>query len=318
MPEEPTTTVEDSEEDLDRLYNEILGIEGDDPPEAGASTETEEDVAREQTVAADEGESPEQPAPDEAAPDEDEPDIFAGLTEEQQAYLEQREHELQQVRHAAQSDSGRISAYQRQIREMERRVQEAEARQSAPPPQVPETVQAFQQEFPETATAVSDLLNTRLQQIAEQQTAQQQRLQSRLDAIEEHERQVERQEQIQLLSDAHTDWADINQMDEYSAWLNTQSQGVQALAGSAQAADVVVALDLFKEHMGVFDAQPEEETEAPPPAVTSKRKLQERGVQQTARSGSSVSPEGPSGDDMDRLFDYYATKKDKALMSQRR
>lgn len=93
------------------------------------------------------------------------------------------------------------------------------------------------------------------------------------------ERAQERQEadvkrELGTLSEAHPDWKEVNDSQEFGEWFIRQSPGIQALHGSMSADDNIALLDYFK--------QSTHRAPAPDPNVSRTAARRERALQTTA------------------------------------
>lgn len=305
--EEAAALVDAEDEDattFDQSSDEVE--EQADPEKEAVAEDREEETSREAQST-------------EAAP----PDPFADATPEQRQAWQQLVQERARLEHEAVSNRNRVSGLQRKINELE-------AQQKAKPkPAEPEAKPAekadladdddgddlkeFQEDFPEIYKAVNRIYQQQLGRMEQGFEAKLNQINEKLQTVAqpvEQMRQSEeeryRRNQLDALQTAHPDWRQIQDSNKFWNWVETQTDGVKALAGSAAANDNIVLLNLYKSAAGI-QQQP-----APTPreqAHPARPRRQPDVALPRVNSGGRPAPGGPPKDG-DKALDYWLDRWD--------
>lgn len=212
---------------------------------------------------------------------------------------EQKANELE---HRYKSDIGRQNALQRKIAEQNEEILRLQT--AAPSTNNPESSgmsdsewDALKEDFPEVAAGIE----ARLQSVSGKYEQEISQLRSQMQPIQQNAEKQYRDSQVQLLEQAHPDWADIRQSSDFSAWLNQQPAIVQDLKKSQSADDARWMLDQFKLAQGFNTKQQQQDD------LNAKRQRQLRSAQTVSRRGVI----NQDLDSDDSLFDHFAAKADK-------
>lgn len=286
--------------DPDQLEAEadaLLGIEPqvpaplDTPP---ANPEGEPDEENEPTGTEPEpdespAEEPEAPEPEVPAAEEDD---LKGLTlknaEERIRNAQKRMHtatqEAADLRKKQDGHAQELADKDVEIRRLQTELQQAKAAaQATPAPAAPvvtdASLQRLQEEYPDLAPVLTELTASRA--LNQQLAGKVDELKTRLDATDQ---KVDTRSERELISDhlttirkAHPDMDKIRDSDDFKGWKERQPPVVQDAISKGTALDVIWALDLYKEQVGlkkrkgklgaaVTAAEPDVRTQRQPPA----------------------------------------------------
>jgi hypothetical protein len=312
QPEVPMTP----EQVEDILFKEAAALveaeENGDPPRK-AEEETQADPAV-GAVAEDPGEkTPSEAQQPEAAP----PDPFAEATPEQHQAWRNLVAEKARYEHDSMSNRNRVSALQKKINELEAKL-EAEPAAEAKPDKadasaelVEESDQTnlaeFKEDFPEIYKAVNALYQQQVGHMQQQFDSKLTKLNQQLETVaqpveqmRETELSLYRQHQMDALQAVHPDWQQIQDSQEFWGWVETQTDGVKALAGSAVANDNIALLNLYKSQAGIQPSAPT----SPQAAVPAKPVRQPDVAIPRVNSGGRPTP-GIGPQDGEKALDYW-------------
>lgn len=255
-------SLEENTTEFDEAFAEFSGENATDAPEEqGAAPEAAES---EQEITA-QGEEPEQ--------QETEIDYKA---------------ELEKMTHRFNSVNGRVSAYQRQISELQS--QKAQ-------PQKPESIDdsqwhSLKEDYPDIAEA----LDSKFNQMSEQYEQRNKYLEDQLDFMRQKSEEDFVDSQRQLMEKRHPDCYQVAQSQQFNQWLDAQPQPVKELRGSQIAADNIWLLDNFKRDFQISQTADD--------GIQRKRDAQLRSAQ-TMPSRSRNSKPDMGKDDFDSAWDYF-------------
>ena len=223
-----------------------------------SSGEEAQDEPEEADEPEEQGEAADEPGQDTEQTDEEQPEELTleqrlkKVEEERDRYLQERD----QYRHQFMSNSGRITAYQRQIQNMEAQIegktrQKGESQEDAQERIAKEmndsSWEELEQDFPEVAKALEKRLDARVSQAVEERLGDfNQKLQPIQDRIHQQDLQAERS----ALEAEHPDWLEIVNSDEYREWIADKPEPVRQLENSPSAADAAYILSSFKRDTG--------------------------------------------------------------------
>ena len=299
-----------SEEELDRLYAELeeADTDTDDAPvqEELNLEESEPEQAAQDTVA-EEAEA-EQPA-------EEPVEAVAQETNWESQYRDAQQH-IAQLQQNVRSNSGRVSAYQQKINQLEAQLKSAQATPHAESKGVPQQdAQKIARQVVDTlmsgdeekaAAALADALTRGA--VGTPQSVNDDYVKNIVNEavrpFQEAEKSRYKQTQEQALESIHPGWRDTARSSEFKAWVSAQPDSVQKLVQSDDAADAATLLTYFKQSR----PQPVVTQEAPVSnervsQIQAKRERQlSQGQIPETRGGRAVGSSAP--DDPEALFEY--------------
>lgn len=260
-----------------------------------------------------------------------EDDLWSGLTEQQREALAALQRERARAEHAFHSNRHRLSAYHRKLNATEAELEEARRQLERIPQQAPNTttptqsapstaptntdgspvdLKQFQEDFPEVFAAMRALQQQELEQIRtgfkqelEQIKSQFGEVSQPIQQMAEEREEVFRQSQLAALSSAHPDWQDLEKSQEFWGWLNNQTPGVRALAGSTAAEDNIMLLNYYKQQRVASNPRP-----ATPQAP--RRPRQATAAETLPRAGTSRPSAMPDSANEDAMWAYWAKQAD--------
>ena len=149
--------------------------------------------------------------------------------------------EIERLRHQLTSETGRTSALQKKINELE---QMREQRND--PDNIEfdeEAIKLLKEDYPEVATAIDAVVN---QKVAEINKAVNARIHEALQPLQQQ--QFEQIERIQreALQKSHPDFEQLSQSEEYWNWVDSQPDAIRQMAESEFANDVSYVLNIYK------------------------------------------------------------------------
>ncbi|WP_022727229.1 hypothetical protein [Fodinicurvata sediminis] len=273
-------SLEDAGKDEDALWSEFDEAEqsaasddageGSPPPDEGraedagdewSAADAESAQDRDNDSASDNGQAPDGNASGEAETgdtQQNDTELWANATPEQRAAFEAAQQEKERLQHQLRSNSGRISALQRQLNEIQ--AAQANPQQQAASSEAAgqqgqgegqegegqedgflasEDWQSFREEYPEVAAPLEKVVGNLQAEITRQN--------KELSAIGQERRQSALEEQADLLSEAHPDWQEVTSNQAFVDWLNDQPRHIreaayrngQDIVDAEEAADVV-------------------------------------------------------------------------------
>jgi hypothetical protein len=299
-----------SEEELDRLYAEL---------EANDGVVTEEQPETEVTT--EEGEQQELPLEDTGSDeqlqhDQEEAEASSQTSQENwESQYRNAQSTIAQLQQNVRSNSGRVSAYQQKINQLEAQLKQVQATPHAESDGIPQQdAQAIARQVVDdlmsgdeekAAAALAEALTRGA--VGTQQTVDDNYVRNIVNEavrpFQEAEKSRFRQTQEQTLETIHPDWRDTARSDEFRQWVVNQPESVQTLMQSDSASDAATLLNYFKQSRPAPQMQ-----EAPVPnervaQIQAKRERQlSQGQTPSTRGGRAVG--GAAPDDPDALFEY--------------
>lgn len=223
-------SLEDSVKDSDELWDEFDAEErGDTEAKADDEDLGGGDADDSDTDAVDDDEnSP--PADNAGGKSDQSADVWADAKPEQKAAYEAAVQDLERLKHADQSNRGRISAMQRQINNLQKGTAQAATSVAANERQQQrvdgfldsEDWKAFAAEYPEVAKPMGSMIGS--------MQAQMVRMRAELDSVGQERRVNAIVRQEEMLDEKHSDWREVTATNEFGDWLKSQPLYVQEAA----------------------------------------------------------------------------------------
>jgi BMFP domain-containing protein YqiC len=310
QPEVPMTP----EQVEDALYAEAAALleaeeKGEAPPQAEEETQADPAVG---AVAED---PPETTGGEAQQPETAPPDPFADATPEQNQAWQNLVAEKARYEHDSLSNRNRVSALQKKINELEAKLEEkppAEPDKAEKPAELPETetgvdLSEFKEDFPEIYKAVGAMYQNQVGKMQAQfdeklgqLTQQVESVAQPVEQMRETEESRYRQHQLQALDAVHPDWKQIQETQEFWGWVEAQTDGIKALAGSVVADDNIALLNLYKSQSGIQPSAP-----TPPQAAAPAKPVRQPDVAiPRVNSGGRPTP-GIAPQDGEKALDYW-------------
>jgi hypothetical protein len=297
MSEAAVAEKELSEDDLNELFDQ--GEEG----LSEAAEETLEDVAEDEAPA-------EEPAED-AAPTQAQQDWEKEYRTAQQT--------IAQLQQNVRSNSGRVSAYQQKINQLE--LQLKQSRTGAANSTTAESNAIPQQDAQKVARQVVDLLMSGDEEKAAtalatalsrgavngsgvDDTKVRNIVNEAIRPFQAAEQTRYKQSQEQALESIHPNWRETARSSEFRHWVEQQPASVQMLVKSDDAADAATLLTYYKQARGLAQAQPAPAPNERVAQIQAKRERQLSQGQSPSTRGGGRGIGGSSPDDPDALFEY--------------
>lgn len=269
---------------------------------------------------------------DQGTDDGGKPDIWANADPALKAAFEAERAAREKAEQSARSNAGRITAYQRQISELQNSGQQAAARSKQQQGEAATDQKAaaqdaaavkelkqddqwrqFKEDYPDVAGPVESIISQMGQQVATQE--------AELAALNQERRNRHYDEQQSALTETHPDWQQVITSHEFIDWFNAAPPSIREMVernanNIADAQTAGAALTLFKAQTGAFAAaDPEPEQPAPNTGsqkqISGRRKRQlEAGTTGSARRSGGTNAGGPP-DDFEAAFAYHARQAEK-------
>jgi len=286
-----------AEETLDDFEAEFAAMTSEAPedePQPEPQPEPEDAPMDSEELPADDGEDD-----DAQGDDPDEPDAEEDSPEDPVAALEAAKAEIQELQHRANSNAGRIAAYQRQIATLSAPKPE-KAEEEEKGPEDPDLV-AFREEYPEVAGPMDKLRQRDAEKIAS--------LERQISALTEDQAARAVASQEDFLTRQHGDWLDVVGSEDFMEWVSKQPKFIHdaALRNGERIVDgeeAATVVSLYK----AFNRQNEPE---PQPSAASQKTADKRKRQ--LKSAATV-PQGDAGsttgvpEDFEAAFNFYASE----------
>ncbi len=295
----------------------------------GEGTAPDTPAAQDQTEQTDEG-SVADPAPAEqaavdvpadgsASPANETPidDIWSNAPPElKDAYEKaQRDAELR-----VRSANGRVLSMQRQIEALSRQQQggdqqgqQPEQSEKSDPSALDAALQKLQEDYPELAAPLSQIINGQKAEIA-RQNEMLARLSQGVQTFEQSQAAQAVAAQEHFLTQQHPDWQQVAADERFAGWLQDQPLAIQQAMhrnfnNIVDGRDAALVIGSFKRDMGIGAASPaaaSTPTPTPTPAqMSDKRQRQLDAGRDAGRSGAPIRTGPPPKDDHDASFEYF-------------
>lgn len=302
------------EELFEQAYNEKFGIKADaeEGDEAPAPEAPEGEEAPEPELA--EGESAErEPEENEAAADKSEakqeeddlPEFLKDASDEAIAAYRAQQKELAALRNQYNAVHNRLAPVQQENARLRQRLSATPSPAQTPDSGTPvgqsqpgagfslddvEEFKEFRESFPDEAKAMEAAFARQGQYVGNLET-QLQAIQQGMQEMRQSSFETQRQNELAQLSEAHPDWATVNQSEDYREWLGRQPESVAALAHSTKAQDCVWVLDRYKADAYLAQQFQQEQQPKPEAGHQPSRAQQTRERRQQIRSVPNPPPQ---------------------------
>lgn len=285
-------SVEKEHEDFEAAFDAAVeGKELDEETEVEEAEETEEtEVETEEAE-----ESEEENEVDETTDDKEEIDV--------EALIRERDDYKQKF----QSNNGRISAYQRQLDELQQSNahlasqiaksvddtgSKSEAREQIAGEISNQSWDELKEDMPDVAAAIDERLKAMIDDRIKPINEKIQPISQSLQEQRQREAEARFERELAVVKDRHPDFDDVVRSSEFSEWLGQQPEPVQQLQNSDSAADAAYLLDTFKL-----------QTSTEPSGSDLKQRNQAKLRNSLAAPSKRLSRTAPSLDDFDAAFD---------------
>ena len=273
----------------------------------------------------------------EEKPAAEEVDPYAGMSDEVKEQFITLEKDKEDLQHRLKSDAGRVSAFQRQINILTDTVDNLRA--DSKPEDRPSDKQIadamkgtdddwdeFKQDYPTVAEAIDRRFEKFGESAQEAIDNTLKPVTSRLDEVVESNQAEAADNKAAEVAEVYPTWQEAVAKPEFTEWLNDQSPGVTALAGSDDTKDATTLLRLYDEHLvsggkdslkapdptepGVKDKEEEAQGGAEPTELQKRRAQQLEDGTAIPSKGAGIDPDGgQSGTEFEQAFEFFAKKK---------
>lgn len=305
---------------------------GEDPPEDDAADEP--DTEDDDPPAQDAGGEGEEPEPEEPAEGSD--IDWSKADPALRAEYEAIQSRLNAAEHGRKTAEGRARAAQRNLDAVMADGREPSANRSKSDPketQADEGSQkwdAFKADYPEIAEAVGPIIDNLRAEIGKRDD-QIARLATGMQSIGQDRLQARSTEYETLVREAHPDYDDITDSDQFIGWYEKQPEAIQAIV-QANAADITDPdavdriLTLYKVDEGIrtddrngSDAAADKEQPRTRNADSVRRRMQLNSARGAPRSSPGARlPEGRSGETEDDVWNEFERAEKKRIQQERR
>lgn len=174
---------------------------------------------------------------------------------------EEVKDEAERLKHSAESDRGRISAYNRQLRDLREELDRMKSRPAARPAatgapatepavhELPEKFKQLKEDFPEFAEAVDSLREYDREQFEQQLEAKLQPLEQDRVKQQQHDFNSavdEAANEIFNTNETGTEWRDVVHSEDFTAWLQMQPRSVKEAATKPDPAEAINVLSRYE------------------------------------------------------------------------
>lgn len=229
----------------------------------------------------------------------DEPDLTESPEAVEVDELSAAREEAQLWQHKYNSDLGRQNAFQRKVNEQQEYIKQLESqmqRSNPPTDMTPAEWKAVQDDYPDIAQGVQ----AQFQSQEARHQAEIAAIRNELKPMQEQAADAYVQNQFQILSSQHPDYAQIAQSQEFGEWVQGQPSNVQRMVESQDASEASYLIQTYKNSLAPV-----------PPANTELKQRRDKQLQQAQtipkRGGRTVS-NLPPDDDFEAAFDFYADR----------
>lgn len=281
---------------------------------------------------------------DESADEPDaveEPDPYEGMDDVVKARYQELEANNDKLTHQLKSDAGRVSAFQRQVNQLQNQISEIREGSTAGDQPTENQIkdammggddewEKFAEDYPAVASAIDKRFESGGSAL---QTAVDNVLtpvKETITKIDTEAGQTAAQKRIDAVAEEFPTWTEAVETPEFKLWLDNQPPGVQGLAFSDDTRDASSLIGMYDDHL-VADGQPSLRKDPTEPGVEEEEVVAEgsegpteleKRRQQQLDAGASI-PSKPAGIDasaeatteFDAAFAQFARKKDQARQS---
>jgi hypothetical protein len=246
----------------------------------------------------------------EEAPAEKQPanDPWASAPPEVIAERDRLMEELNRTRHQARSDANRVAALSRKLDTLSRVPEKPEATEAQKA--LDDKLDQLEQEFPTVGGPIKEAFQAQRDKLGELERAV--TAQTVDQVVQAQQREAE------ALSSAHPDWTLIAADQSWKDWVAHQAPGIQAIANSSYAAEVSVALNLFKmervAQTGQTPAAIQPKEQAPAPKTDERRSRQLEGGADV-RSKTPAPASGGAPDEFDAAFEHFSKLREQKRLA---
>ena len=276
----------------------------------------------------------EDPDPDPKAKKDPDPDPIAdpykGMDEATKARFVTLEEANTKLTHRLDSDSGRISAFQRQVNDLKKGSKAAAAAKPTPN-QIADAMKGtdegwdkFQEDYPEVATAI----DRRLEMAGK---ATQETVDQTLAPVVERQAQIETtvantatQTKVDAVAEIYPTWSTAVQTPDFVDWLQKQPPGIAALSESDDTQDASALIGMYDDYL-VANGKPTLKKETTPEPASKKDEeaagadesdLAKKRAQQLEdgttidSKNAKIDTGSDTGGDFEAAFAFHAKRKD--------
>jgi len=259
-------------------------------------------------------------------------DPYEGMSEAVKARVIKLEESNTKLNHRLDSDSGRVSAFQRQVNDLQRENSNLKAAPAAAKPtpnQIADAMKGssegwdqFQEDYPDVAKAI----DSRLEMAGK---ATQESVDQTLAPVVQRQAQIETtvantntQTKVDEVAKIYPDWSAAVQTQDFVDWLQVQPPGIAALSESDDTNDASALIGMYDNHL-VANGKP---TLKATPEPASNQEAKTDGSEATAlaakraqqlEDGATIDSKNAQIDagteprgDFETAFDAYAKRKD--------
>lgn len=202
-----------------------------------------------------------------------EPQPTPAPTPDPYEYIKELERQKADIEHRYKSDQGRVSAYQKQINELQAQLQQVQQMPQPQPQQAVQPQQAnpegsgmsdaewnkFKDEYPEIALVVERKLAASAQKQVDPLTGEVvtrlNQLQQQVAPLVEHEQRKQEEARLAVLDNQHPEWRTQVKTAQFKQWLGQQPQAVQQLAFSDAVSDAAYLIGSYNRDTGAATSQ---------------------------------------------------------------
>jgi hypothetical protein len=211
--------------------------------------------------------------------------------------------QLERVTQQFQSETGRTSALQRKINEIQKQQEQRNDPENIEVNQ--ESIDLLKEDYPEIAEAIQSVVT---QSVAQQNQAINARIQEAMAPMQQAQQQQIEALQQQALAKTHPDYESLSQSDEYWNWVDSQPDAIRQMAESEFANDVTYVLNIYK-GMNAQDAQHRNNQQS---EIQSKREKQLADMHGISSTKGGSSRKVIAKDDFEGGFQAYAKKAERS------
>lgn len=231
---------------------------------------------------------------------------WQGLSEDQLEAIRRLEQERDDYRHRSQSDSGRISALQRKLNELEAAKEEPEPRQQASEQSADDGDDDWKEMLetvPDLAAAFDKRIAAREKALRDELLAAQKPLQDTIEKMTEQEKRDHWERQLQIVTEKAPEWMDTVRTPEWSKFLDTLPEPVRAMAEGNSADEFLYVYDTYKSRTAKPTA--DENSEAADIHQQRRQRLTQAQEPDKSKGGTGKKI---SEDDFDAAFSAFAAR----------
>lgn len=253
--------------------------------------------------------------------------FYDGMNEDTASHFKELEESNKKLKHAIDSDDGRVSALQKKINTLTTDLEHVSKKNKAPSQEEltkamesNENWDKFKVEYPEVSNSIDQRLETHQKAIDEKLGAQQSNFDHTLAPVLEQSHSREIEENYDKVAKEFPSWQNVSKDVGFNRWLNKQPLAVQNIADSPEVQDTVDLFRLYDDHLianNLPSIRPADHVnqstvvdDNKQSALQQKRQQQQQDGVTLPSKGVKIDPSTETGTEFENVFNALAARED--------